>query len=78
MKCPFRYRKSRRRYRSYRFGVAPDFMDFVEEAENLRMAIEYERETAFNKAHPTCWNKFLYRIGMRPALPPQQRGTANE
>lgn len=65
MQCPFRYRKAKRRYRNYSFGVAPDFMDFVEEAEDVRMAAEYEREAEFNKAYPTCWAKFLHRIGMR-------------
>lgn len=62
MKCPFRYRKSRRNYRSYSFGVAPDFMDFVEEAEDRRMAAEDEREAEFNRKYPTCWDKFLHRI----------------
>lgn len=76
MKCPFRYRKSRRNYRSYSFGVAPDFMDFVEQAEDRRMAAEDDREREFNEAHPTCWKKFLYRIGMRPTLPPHQGGGA--
>ena len=65
MKCPFGYRRARRSYREYSFGVAPDFMDFVEEAEDRRMAADAEREKEFNKEHPTCWAKFLHRLGLR-------------
>lgn len=65
MNCPFRYRKAKRHYRRYSFGVSPDFMDFVEEAEDRRMAAEDERERQFNLAHPTCFQKFLYRVGLR-------------
>lgn len=53
MRCPFRYRPTNRRYS---FGVAGDFLDFIEERER-EAAEDYERK------YTTCWAKFLHWIG---------------
>lgn len=55
MRCPFRYRRRRRRYT---FGVSADFIEYVE-AEEAREEAEYDA------AYPTCWAKFLHWLGAR-------------
>ena len=55
MRCPFRYRVRRR---SYSFGVAGEFLDYIEEQER-------KAEAAYNAAYPTCWLCFLHWLGLR-------------
>lgn len=54
MRCPFRYRRRNR----FSFGVAGDFIDFLEERDN-------EAEAELNRKYPTCWAKFLHWLGLR-------------
>lgn len=65
MKCPFRYRRREPARTEFSFGVAEDFVDFVEKCDEEFRERERDREAAFNAAHPTCWKKFLHRIGRR-------------
>jgi hypothetical protein len=53
MRCPFRFRPPKRRYS---FGVAGDFLDYIEEQDR-------RAEAEYDAAYPTCWLRFLHWLG---------------
>lgn len=48
--CPFRWRRPNRKFT---FGVAGDFIDFVEKLDD-------EAERAYNLKYDTCWKRFVH------------------
>lgn len=55
MQCPFHFKAPSRRYS---FGVAGDFVDYIEE-QNRRAKARYD------ELYPTCWLRFLHWLGWR-------------